>query len=380
MFRVSFGSRITLQRKVRKMRGTDNDQQAMFSYVSLESRVPEDHPLRTIRRMVDRILAGLSGELTSMYSHTGRPSIAPERLLRALLLQVLYTIRSERMLMEQLDYNMLFRWFVGLSMDDVVWDHSTFTKNRDRFLESDLAGAFFSAVVSQAKEAGLLSDEHFTVDGTLIDAWASMKSFRPKDDSYDSSSEGGHNRSVDFHGEKRRNDTHESTTDPDARLYRKGKGKESRLVFMGHALMENRNGLVVDTRLTLATGKAEREAALAMVSNLSVRKRLTLGADKGYDTRDFVGDLRRLNVTPHVAQNNKRRRSAIDNRTIRHAGYAVSQRMRKRVEEIFGWIKTVGNLRKTRHRGRQRVDWMFAFTAAAYNLVRMRTLLKGSVP
>ena len=362
------------------MRGIDNDQQAMFSYVSLESRVPEDHPLRTIRRMVDRILAGLSDELTSMYSHTGRPSIAPERLLRALLLQVLYTIRSERMLMEQLDYNMLFRWFVGLSMDDVVWDHSTFTKNRDRFLESDLAGAFFSAVVSQAKEAGLLSDEHFTVDGTLIDAWASMKSFRPKDDNYDSSSEGGPNRSVDFHGEKRRNDTHESTTDPDARLYRKGKGKESRLVFMGHALMENRNGLVVDTRLTLATGKAEREAALAMVSNLSVRKRLTLGADKGYDTRDFVGDLRRLNVTPHVAQNNKRRRSAIDNRTVRHAGYAVSQRMRKRVEEIFGWIKTVGNLRKTRHRGRQRVDWMFAFTAAAYNLVRMRTLLKGSVP
>ena len=362
------------------MRGIDDDQQAMFSYVSLESRVPEDHPLRTIRRMVDRILAGLSGELTSMYSHTGRPSIAPERLLRALLLQVLYTIRSERMLMEQLDYNMLFRWFVGLSMDDVVWDHSTFTKNRDRFLESDLAGAFFSGVVSQAAEAGLLSDEHFTVDGTLIDAWASMKSFRPKDDGHDSSFEGVHNRSVDFHGEKRRNDTHESTTDPDARLYRKGKGKESRLAFMGHALMENRNGLVVDTRLTLATGRAEREAALEMVSGLTDRKRLTLGADKGYDAGDFVNNLRQLNVTPHVAQNNKRRRSAIDDRTVRHAGYAVSQRMRKRVEEIFGWIKTVGNLRKTRHRGRRRVDWMFAFTAAAYNLVRMRTLLKGSVP
>ncbi len=362
------------------MRGTNNDQQPMFSYVSIESRVPDDHPLRSIRRMVDKVLAGLSGEFSSMYSHTGRPSIAPERLLRALLLQVLYTIRSERMLIEQLDYNILFRWFVGLSMDDAVWNHSTFTKNRDRFLESDLAGVFFSGVVSQAEDAGLLSDEHFTVDGTLIDAWASMKSFRPKDDDHDSSSGGGPNRSVDFHGEKRRNDTHESTTDPDARLYRKGKGKESRLAFMGHALMENRNGLVVDTRLTLATGRAEREAALEMVSNLSGRKRLTLGADRGYDTRDFVHDLRQLQVTPHVAQNNKGRRSAIDGRTVRHQGYVVSQRIRKRVEEIFGWIKTVGNLRKTRHRGLERVDWMFAFTAAAYNLVRRRSLLNGSVP
>jgi len=362
------------------MRGNDNDQQAMFSYVSLESRVPEDHPLRSIRLMVDQVLSGLTKEFQVMYSRTGRPSIAPERLLRALILQVLYTIRSERMLVEQLDYNMLFRWFVGLSMDDVVWDHSTFTKNRDRFLESDLAEAFFSGVISQAEDAGLLSDEHFTVDGTLIDAWASMKSFRPKDGGNDFSSGGGHNESVDFHGEKRRNDTHESTTDPDARLYRKGGGKESRLAFMGHALMENRNGLVVDTRLTLATGVAEREAALEMVSALSGRKRLTLGADKGYDTGDFVDALRELKVTPHVAQNNKRRRSAIDDRTVRHAGYAISQRMRKRVEEIFGWIKTVGNLRKTRHRGLERVDWMFAFTAAAYNLVRMRTLLKGSVP
>lgn len=362
------------------MRGNDNDQQAMFSYVSLESRVPEDHPLRSIRRMVDQVLSGLTKEFAAMYSRTGRPSIAPERLLRALILQVLYTIRSERMLMEQLDYNMLFRWFVGLSMDDVVWDHSTFTKNRDRFLESDLAGAFFSGVISQAEEAGLLSDEHFTVDGTLIDAWASMKSFRLKEVGNDSSSGGGHNESVDFHGEKRRNDTHESTTDPDARLYRKGRGKESRLAFMGHALMENRNGLVVDTRLTLATGVAEREAALEMVSALSGRKRLTLGTDKGYDTVDFVDALRELKVTPHVAQNNKRRRSAIDDRTVRHAGYAVSQRMRKRVEEIFGWIKTVGNLRKTRHRGLERVDWMFAFTAAAYNLVRMRTLLADAGP
>ena len=330
--------------------------------------------------MVDQVLSGLTNEFQAMYSRTGRPSIAPERLLRALLLQVLYTIRSERMLIEQLDYNMLFRWFVGLSMDDAVWDHSTFTKNRDRFLQSDLAEAFFSGVVSQAEEAGLLSDEHFTVDGTLIDAWASLKSFRPKGDGHDSFSGGGHNESVGFHGEKRCNDTHESTTDPDARLYRKGQGKESRLVFMGHALMENRNGLVVDTRLTLATGVAEREAAFEMVSGRAGCKRLTLGGDKGYDTKDFIDDLRPLNVTPHVAQNNKRRRSAIDNRTVRHDGYAVSQRMRKRVEEIFGWIKTVGNLRKTRHRGLERVDWVFAFTSAAYNLVRMRTLLADAGP
>jgi len=360
------------------MRGNDIHQQAMFSYVSLESRVPEDHPLRSIRRLVDQVLSGLSEGFTAMYSRTGRPSIAPERLLRTLLLQVLYTIRSERLLMEQLDYNLLFRWFVGMTMDDVVWDHSTFTKNRDRFLESDLAGAFFSAVVFRAGEAGLLSDEHFTVDGTLIDAWASLKSFRSKDDGGGDCD--GHNCPVDFHGKHRRNETHESPTDPDARLYRKGKGKESRLSFMGHALMENRHGLVVDTRLTLATGTAEREAALEMVSGVSGRKRITLGADKGYDTADFVDSLRQLDVTPHVAQNDTRRRSAVDRRTVRHPGYAVSQRMRKRVEEIFGWIKTVGNLRKTRHRGLARVDWMFTFTAAVYNLVRMRTLLEASIP
>jgi transposase len=363
------------------MRGNDMHQQAMFSYVSLESRVPAAHPLRSIRGMVDQVLSGMSGEFMAMYSRMGRPSIAPERLLRALLLQVLYTVRSERLLMEQLDYNMLFRWFVGLSMDDVVWDHSTFTKNRDRFLASDVAGSFFSRVVSLASAAGLLSDEHFTVDGTLIEAWASLKSFRPKDNRGDGASCGGdHNRSVDFHGEKRRNETHESTTDPAARLYRKGKGKESRLTYMGHALMENRHGLVVATRLTPATGRAEREAAEAMVLGLSGRKRVTLGGDKGYDTEDFVETLRELNVTPHVAQNNTRRRSAIDNRTVRHPGYAISQRIRKRVEEIFGWIKTVGNLRKTRHRGLERVAWMFTFTAAAYNLVRMRNILEASTP
>jgi transposase len=331
--------------------------------------------------MVDGVLVDLADAFRGMYSGTGRPSIPPERLLRALLIQVLYTIRSERLLIEQLDYNLLFRWFVGLSMDDGVWDHSTFTKNRDRFLGSDLAEAFFTSVVSQAEAAGLLSDEHFTVDGTLLDAWASLKSFRRKGDRDGSSSAGGsHNRSVDFHGEKRCNETHESTTDPDARLYRKGKGKESRLVFMGHALMENRHGLVIDTRLTLATGRAEREAALEMVSTLPGRKRLTVGADKGYDTGDFVDALRELNVTPHVAQNNTRRRSAIDKRTVRHPGYTVSQRMRKRIEEIFGWIKTVGNLSQTRHRGRERVAWMFTFTVAAYNLMRMRNLLEATIP
>jgi len=358
------------------MRGNDDTQQPMFSYISLESRIPEDHPLRPVRRMVDRVLAGMSEEFAAMYSRVGRPSIAPERLLRALLLQVLYTIRSERMLMEQLDYNLLFRWFVGLSMDEVVWDHSTFTKNRERFLQSDVADSIFREVVSLADEAGLLSDEHFTVDGTLIDAWASLKSFRPKEEEVLSG--GGKNTPVNFHGEKRRNDTHESTTDREARLYRKGQGKESRLSYMGHALMENRNGLVVDTRLTAATGTAEREAGEEMMSRLSGGKRLTLGADKGYDTTDFVGTLRALNVTPHVAQNNKRRRSAIDGRTVRHPGYQVSQRVRKRVEEIFGWIKTVGNLRKTRHRGVERVAWMFTFTAAAYNLVRLRTILAGT--
>jgi len=363
------------------MRGNDMHQQPMFSYVSLESRVPADHPLRTLRGMVDQVLRGMSGEFAVMYSGTGRPSIPPERLLRALLLQVLYTIRSERLLIEQLDYNMLFRWFVGLSMDDAVWDHSTFTKNRDRFLSSDVAGSFFSRIVSMAAEGGLLSDEHFTVDGTLIEAWASLKSFRPKGHSDEGTSSGGdHNRSVDFHGAQRRNETHESTSDPEARLYRKGKGKESRLTYMGHALMENRHGLVVDTRLTAATGRAEREAAAEMVWGVSGRKRLTLGGDKGYDTADFVETLRELKVTPHVAQNDTRRRSAIDRRTVRHPGYAVSQRIRKRVEEMFGWIKTVGNLRKTRHRGLERVAWMFTFTAAAYNLVRMRNILQASTP
>jgi len=354
------------------MRGKDVQQQAMFSYLSPEARVPRDHPLRPIRDMVNQALAELSGEFQVMYSREGRPSIPPEKLLRALLLQILYTIRSARLLMEQLDYNLLFRWFVGLSMDDKVWDHSVFSKNQERFLDSDLAAAFFARIQEQAAAAGLLSDEHFTVDGTLIEAWASLKSFRPKD--APPPEDGGRNPEADFHGEKRLNRTHASTTDPEARLFKKGKGKEAKLCFMGHVLMENRHGLVVSPRLTAATGTAEREAAEDMVGAIPGRHRITVGGDKAYDTREFVQSLRTLNATPHVAQNCNGRRSAIDGRTTRHLGYAVSQRLRKRVEEIFGWMKTVGNLRKTRHRGEDRVGWAFTLTAAAYNLVRMRNL------
>jgi len=307
-----------------------------------------------------------------MYSREGRPSIPPEKLLRALLLQVLYTIRSERLLMEQLDYNLLFRWFVGLSMDDKVWDHSVFSKNRERFLRSDLAAAFFAQILKQAKTAGLLSDEHFTVDGTLIEAWASLKSFRPKDAPPPDG--GGRNPEVDFHGEKRLNRTHASTTDPEARLFKKGKGKEAKLSFMGPVLMENRNGLIVSPRLSAATGTAERETAVRLVEAVPGRHRITVGGDKAYDTREFVQSLRALKAVPHVAQNCNGRKSAIDGRTTRHPGYAVSQRLRKRVEEICGWMKTVGNLRKTRHRGEDRVGWVFTLTAAAYNLVRIRNL------
>jgi transposase len=328
--------------------------------------------------MVNQALAELSGDFQAMYSREGRPSIPPEKLLRALLLQVLYTIRSERLLMEQLDYNLLFRWFVGLSMDDKVWNHSVFSKNRERFLRSDLAAAFFRRILEQAAAAGLLSDEHFTVDGTLIEAWASLKSFRPKDGPPPEG--GGRNPAVDFHGDKRLNRTHASTTDPEARLFKKAKGKEAKLCFMGHVLMENRHGLVVSPRLTAATGTAEREAAVALVEAVPGRHRITVGADKAYDTREFVQALRALQAVPHVAQNCNGRKSAIDGRTTRHPGYAVSQRLRKRVEEIFGWMKTVGNLRKTRHHGLDRVGWVFTLTAAAYNLVRMRNLTVAVSP
>lgn len=357
------------------MRTKDKHQRGMWSYVSDEERIPPDHPLRSISVMTDAVLKDLSPRFTPLYSKYGRPSIPPERLLRALLLQVLYSIRSERLLIEQLNYNILFRWFVGLNMDDPIWHPTTFTKNRDRLLEGDIARAFFDGVVGLAKARNLMSDEHFTVDGTLIEAWAGQKSFVPKDGP--PSGDGSSNPTVSFHKTRRTNDTHESTTDPDARLYRKSPNEGARLVYMGHALMENRSGLVVDARLSTATGTAEREAAIEMAEALSGRHPVTLGADKGYDTRDFVAALRARNVTPHVAAriDNAHRSSAIDERTTRHAGYAISQRKRKRVEEIFGWIKTVGGLRKTRHRGLDKVDWMFTFGLAAFNLIRIRNLI-----
>jgi transposase len=357
------------------MRGTDQDQSMMFSYVSPEARIPGDHPLRTTREMTNRALARLDRKFRKLYSRTGRPSVPPEKLLRSLLLQVLYSIRSERMLMEQLEYNLLFRWFVGLEMDDRVWDVTVFTKNRDRLLKGEIAEGFFQAVLEEARAAGLLSDEHFTVDGTLIEAWAGQKSFRPKDEDGGSSSGGPGGAERDFHGERRKNDTHASTTDPEARLLKKGRGKEAKLCFLGHVITENRNGLVVATETTLATGTAEREASETMMKRVVRAGRSTLGGDKNYDTQEHVKALRALGVTPHVAQNNRNRRSAIDDRTTTHPGYEISQRKRKCVEQVFGWGKTVGPIRKAKHRGTQRVGWMFTFTQAAYNLVRMRPLL-----
>ena len=346
------------------MRGDDAGQVAVFSYISPEQRVPKDHPLRPLRAIVNDVLERMSPLFAELYSHTGRPSIPPEKLLRALLVQVLYTIRSERMLMEQLDYNLLFRWFVGLNMDDVVWDATVFTKNRDRVLGGEVAEVFFEEVLAEARRRGLLSDEHFTVDGTLIEAWASHKSFKPKDDN--DSNEGGSNPSVDFRKQQRKNDTHASTTDPDARLYKKSKGAESKLCYMGHLMIDNRHGLATNACVTIASGTAEREAAVQMAGEIPGMRRVTLAADKGYDTRECVRKLRDRNVTPHVAQNDTNRRSAIDGRTTRHPGYEVSQRKRKLVEQMFGWAKTVGLMRKTRHRGTERVDWMFIFTAAAF--------------
>jgi transposase len=351
------------------MRGTDFEQSGMFSYVSSERRVPKDHPLRSMRVMVDAALKALGPRFDALYATTGRPSIPPEKLLRALLLQVLYSVRSERMLMEQLDYNLLFRWFVGLSMDDAVWDVTVFTKNRERLLAGEVAQSFFQQVVEQARAQELLSAEHFTVDGTLIEAWAGHKSFKPQD--CQPPPDDPSNPKVDFHGERRSNATHHSTTDPQARLYKKATGKEAKLCYLGHLLMENRNGLVVNTRLTQATGRAEREAALAMVAALPGFGRVTLGADKAYDAKAFVQQLRDHCVTPHVAP---KPATAIDGRTSRHRGYALSQWRRKRIEEAFGWLKTVALLRKTRYRGGGRVGWIFTFAAAAYNLVRMRTL------
>lgn len=358
------------------MRGNDDRNDAMFIYTSPESFVPKDHPLRPIRTMVDDALTRLSQDFSKMYSHTGRPSIAPERLLKALLLQALYSIRSNRLLVEQIGYSILFRWFIGMGLDERVWDHSTFSQNQQRLIGSDVATKFFQAVQQQAKKAGLLSDEHFTVDGTLLEAWASVKSFQPKDGPPKDGDSSGRNSEVDFRGEKRTNDTHESKTDPQSKLFRKGKGKEAKLSYMGHLLTENRNGLVVGGCVTEANGTAEREAAEQMLAKTGGkrRRRRTVAADKNYDTKGFVTKVRALKVTPHVAQNQSNRASAIDGRTTRHEGYRLSQRVRKRIEETFGWMKTVAQFRKVRYRGTEKLNWYFLFTATAYNLVRMRNL------
>lgn len=427
------------------MRGSDEVSGSLFSYVDLEDRVPAKHPLRLIRGIVNEVLAALDADFSAMYADFGRPSIAPEKLLRGSLLQAFYTIRSERQLMEQLDYNLLYRWFVGLGIDDPVWDHSTYSKNRDRLLEADVAKKFLKATLAHAKVEPLLSDDHFTVDGTLVQAWASMKSFVPrneaakdedpagggpapgsaqaegappetepasakeqtasetaKDDetdaqemksqpkptppeddtmpaSADATDTKSRNAGVDFHGQKRTNATHVSTTDPEARLYKKGKGAAAKLCFIGHAMTENRHGLVVETEMTQATGTAERESAKLMINahDPGSERRITVGADKGYDTADFIADLRAMNVTPHVAQNDKGRRSAIDARTTRHEGYAISQKKRKLVEEPFGWGKVIGGLARPMRRGTAHVGYAFTFVMAAYDLVRLPKLLGG---
>ena len=359
------------------MRGSDKRSGKLFSYVDLEQRIWKDHPLRVIWSLTDAALEALSAEFAALYSGTGRPSIPPEKLLRAMLLQAFYSIRSERQLMERLEFDLLFKWFVGLGVDDGVWDHSTFSKNRDRLLAGEIAAKFLAAVLAQPEVKRLLSSEHFSVDGTLIEAWASIKSFKPKDPPEGGEpSDGGRNAPADFKGEKRSNETYRSATDPDARLYRKGPGMEAKLCFIGHGLMENRSGLIVDARLTRVSGHAERLAALDMIQHRADRPHaITLGADKGYDAADFVEELRTMNVRPHVAQNTSRRRSAIDGRTTRHPSYGMSQRIRKRIEEAFGWMKTVAGLRKTRLRGLPKVALAFTFAAAAYNLVRAPKLI-----
>ena len=385
------------------MRGADEQTSSLFSYVSCEARVPSSHPLRRIRAVVDEALEVLSPDFDGMYALAGRPSIAPEKLLRALLLQAFYSIRSERQLMEQLDYNLLFRWFVGLSMDAPVWDASTFSKNRDRFLEGDVAQRLLTAILDQPRVRALMSDEHFSVDGTLIQAWASHKSFQPKPPvppqdkdggptglaapaqpaSEPASERGGRNQERDWRGHKRSNETHASVTDPDARLARKSSGQASILAYAGHVLMENRNGLVSQVCLTHATGTAERDAALTLVGRLAGKRRITLGADKGYDAQAFIAELRSRKITPHIAADRRVsktgvvRHSAIDGRTTRHPGYEVSQRKRKRIEEVFGWVKAAAGLRQTKHRGRERVGWRFTLATTAYNLIRLPKLLNG---
>ena len=356
------------------MRGEDSKTEAMFYYLSPEKMVPQDHPLRPIRKMVDQALTELSPEFDKMYSRIGRPSVPPEKLLKGLLLQTLFSIRSVRQLMDQIGYNVLYKWFLGLAMDDKVWDHSTFSQNQDRLIETDIARKFIERIQAQAEKAELISKEHFSVDGTLIEAWASIKSFRQKSETPPPPKE-TRNDDVDFRGTKLKNETHESKTDPDCRIYKKSAGSAAKLCYMGHLLMENRNGLIVVPSVTHATGTAEREAAEEMVAEVAGRRRVTLGGDKNYDTHDLVLAMRNLKVTPHVAANTERKGgSAVDSRTTRHSGYAVSQKFRKRIEEAFGWMKTVGNLRKIKYRGIPKVSWHFIFTAAAYNLVRMRNL------
>jgi len=373
-----------------RMRGRDQGSGSLFSYVDLEERVPKAHPLRIIRSIVNDVLGSLSSDFEALYSHTGRPSIPPEKLLRALLLQAFYSVRSERQLMDQLDFNLLFRWFVGLGVDDAVWDASSFCHNRDRLLEADVSAKFLGGVVEHKKVRRLLSRDHFSVDGTLIEAWASMKSFRPKGSDDDRGP--GRNGERDFHSEKRTNETHESTTDPEARLHRKGNGRESKLCFMGHALMENRNGLVVGGGITMASGTAEREAALDMIDKhrpmerKGGKRRITLGGDKGFDVAAFVDELRKRKVTPHIAiqdhltKTGRRRKTEIDGRTTRHEGYKISQRCRKRIEEVFGWVKIQAGLSKTKFRGKRRVDASFTLALAAYNLVRLPKLLAEMPP
>lgn len=353
------------------MRKTDVTQHSLYSYRTLEERIPDAHPLRKLRVLVDAILANMNDDFQALYSRRGRPSIAPERLLRASLIQTLFTIRSERQLVQHIEYNLLYRWFVGMNLDEAVWNHSTFSTNRERLFSEAMTQRFFAQVLRIAEWQSLISDEHFTVDGTMIEAWASVKSFTKKDGSGPPPSDDGRNATVDFKGEKRSNETHQSTTDPDARLYKKGDGDKSRLCYLGHALMENRNGLVVDATTTLATGTAERDAALIMAERSIRNAGATLGADKGYDAAAFVKQLRGLGVTPHVAQ---KKHSAIDGRTTRHAGYAVSIKKRKLVEEIFGWSKTIGGLRKARFVGLAKVRAQTTFTFAAYNLTRMATI------
>jgi len=365
------------------MRGSDERSGSLFSYVDLESRVRKDHPLRTIREIANAALSDLSGDFAKLYTDFGRPSIAPEKLLRAMLLQAFYGVRSERQLMERLEFDLLFRWFVGLGLDDAAWDHSVFSKNRDRLLEGEIAAKFLNAILAQPRVKKLLSSDHFSVDGTLLEAWASLKSFRRKDGNDKDSDGPGRNAERSFHKEKRSNETHESTTDPEARLYKKGGGQPAKLCYIGHALMENRNGLAVGGVVSQATGTAEREQALSLVDRHRGRskRRITLGADKAYDVMKFIGDLRSRSITPHIAidghlsSTGVPRRTAVDGRTLRHVGYAISQRCRKRIEEVFGWAKCSAGLAKVKLRGRARVNAVFTIGLAAYNLIRLPKLL-----